>query len=281
MIICFNKRIVILDDSIYNALINEEIIYRRYSAQKSLKEREQMIRIAICDDEPSAIQSLEGQIASFFYPGNMKYSVSGFLDGEALLNSLIDRKEHFDIIFLDIQMNKINGMDAAKAIRNSAQENVFIIFVTALREYVFDAFDVSAANYLVKPVETQKLHAVLQKTVAGIIPSEKQYLILHKGSEVKKIPFCSIMYCEVVNHRVFIYEQKNTHEYAGKIDDLEQRLNDGFFRCHRSFIVNLKYVDSYKDGVAYLPSEERIPIATRRQKPFMTALLNYQRKEVR
>lgn len=240
-----------------------------------------MIKIAICDDEISAIQNLESRINSFFNSIDIKYSVSKFLDGETLLNSLIDRKEHFDIVFLDIRMNKMNGMDVAKTIRNSDQENVFIIFVTALKEYVFDAFDVRAINYLVKPVETQKLHTSLKRILADIIPSESKFLILHKGGEVKKIPFCKIMYCEVVNHRVFIYEKENTHEYGGKIDDLEKELNDDFFRCHRSFIVNLKYVDRYKAGVAYMPSAEKIPIAARRQGEFMKALLSYQRKEVR
>lgn len=240
-----------------------------------------MVKIALCDDEISAIQNLENQIHSFFHSTDTAYSISKFLDGETLLNSLIDRKNHFDIIFLDIQMCNINGMDVAKTIRNAGRENVFIIFVTALKEYVFDAFDVRAANYLVKPVETQRLHTSLKRILSDIIPSESKYLILHKGGEMKKIPFCNIMYCEAVNHRVFIYEEKNTHEYGGKIGDLEKELNDHFFRCHRSFIVNLKYVDSYKAGIAYMPSAEKIPIAARRQGAFMKALLSYQRKEVR
>lgn len=240
-----------------------------------------MIKIALCDDEISAIQTLENQINSFFYETDIKYFVSKFLDGETLLNSLIDRKEHFDIVFLDIRMNKINGMDVAKTIRNSYEKNVFIVFVTALKEYVFDAFDVRAANYLVKPVETQKLHTSLKRILSDIIPSESKYLILHKCREVKKIPFCSIMYCEVINHHIFIYEKENIHEYGRKIDDLEKELNGDFFRCHRSFIVNLKYVDRYKAGVAYMPSGEKIPIAARRQGEFMKALLSYQRKEVR
>lgn len=240
-----------------------------------------MIKIALCDDEISAIQTLENQINSFFYETDIKYFVSKFSDGETLLNSLIEGKEHFDIVFLDIRMNKINGMDVAKTIRNSYEKNVFIVFVTALKEYVFDAFDVRAANYLVKPVETQKLHSSLKRILSDIIPSESKYLILHKGREVKKIPFCSIMYCEVINHHVFIYEKENIHEYGSKIDDLEKELNIDFFRCHRSFIVNLKYVDRYKAGVAYMPSGEKIPIAARRQGEFMKALLSYQRKEVR
>lgn len=240
-----------------------------------------MIKIAICDDEISAIQSLSSQINTLFNTKAIKYSVAKFLDGESLLYKLIEQKEHFDIIFLDIQLNKISGMEVAKTIRNANPKNIFIIFVTVLKEYVFDAFDVNATNYLVKPIETQKLYITLEKIIAEIIPIESKYLLLHKGGEIKKIPFSNIMYCEVVNHRVFIYEKKNIHEYRSKIDDLAKELNEDFFRCHRSFIVNLKYVDRYKTGVAYMPSAEKVPIATRRHGEFMKALLAYQCREVR
>lgn len=240
-----------------------------------------MIKLAICDDEPSSIQNLEDQINSFFASRNIEYFVSKFSDGEALLNSLINKKEHYDIVFLDIRMNEINGMEAAKSIRNSKQGGVAIVFVTALKEYVFDAFDVSAVNYLIKPIEAQRLNTTLERITSSIISSESKYLILNRGGEVKKIPFSSIMYCEVVNHRVFIYERNNIHEYGSNIGNLEKEISSDFFRCHRSFIVNLKYVDSYKGGLAFMPSGEKIPIATRRQKEFMTALLRYQRKEVR
>lgn len=239
-----------------------------------------MIKIAVCDDEVFAVQDLSKKIKSFMDSKGFEVTLSEFFNGESLLLDIAKQKAYFDAIFLDIRMSPINGMDTAKEIRK-ADNRTNIIFVTALKEYVFDAFDVDAANYLVKPIETQKLHRTLEKVVTSVLSAADHFLTIHKNGEITKIPFTDILYCEVVNHRVFIYERRNIYEYGSKIDNLEKELSDDFFRCHRSYIVNLKYVDSYSDGVAYLSSGEKIPISTRRQPAFMKALLHYQRKEVR
>lgn len=239
-----------------------------------------MIKIAICDDEVSAIQSLSNQIRCFMESKGCEFSLVKFMNGESLLFNILEQKVHFDAIFLDIRMSKMNGMDTAKEIRR-AKNSTSIIFVTALKEYVFDAFDVNADNYLLKPIESLRLHRTLNKLIDDAFSSDTNFLTISKSGEVKKIPLADIMYCEVMNHRVFVYERNNTHEYNSKIQNLEQELTEDFFRCHRSYIVNLKYVESYSGDLAYLPSGEKIPVATRRQKAFMKALLHYQRKEVR
>lgn len=236
-----------------------------------------MIKIAICDDEIVAAEQLKHQIDLFFAADPTQYSTSLFSNGESLLQSLSCKNRDFDIIFLDIRMNRMNGMDAAKAIRHSGHEKVAIVFVTALKEYVFDAFDVNAAHYLLKPVSQEKLAALLGKIRSRLRLPGGRFLLLHKGQDLKKIPFHDILYCEVVNHRVFIYEQENTHIYGSRIDDLEKELDDSFFRCHRSFLVNLRYINSYRGGIAYLTSGEKIPVATRRQAAFMKAFLHYHR----
>lgn len=239
-----------------------------------------MIKIAVCDDEVSAVQELSDKIKLFMDSKGLEYTLSKFFSGESLLSDISIKNMYFDAVFLDIRMNQMNGMDTAKEIRK-VNNKTNIIFVTALKDYVFDAFEVDAANYLVKPIEAQKLHWTLEKLVTSVSLTADCFLTIHKSGEIKKIPFTDIMYCEVVNHHVYIYEQNSTHEYGSKIDDLEKKLTGDFFRCHRSYLVNLKYIDSYSDGFAYLPSGEKIPIATRRQQAFMKSLLHYQRKEVR
>lgn len=245
-----------------------------------LQEGDLMIKIAVCDDEVSAVQNLSDNIKSFMDSKDLKYTISKFFDSESLLLDISMKNIYFDAVFLDIKMNQMNGMDAAKEIRK-ANNKTNIIFVTALKEYVFDSFEVDAVNYLVKPIEIQKLQRTLEKLVRLVSSTDDNFIIIHKNSEITKISFSDIMYCEAVNHHIFLYERNNIHEYKSKIDDLEKELTDDFFRCHRSYIVNLKYVDSYSNGFAYLPSSERIPIAIRRQQAFMKALLHYQRREVR
>lgn len=239
-----------------------------------------MIKIAVCDDEVSAVQDLSNKIKLFMDSKGLEYTLSKFFSGESLFLDISINNVYFDAAFLDIRMNQMNGMDTAKEIRK-ASDKTSIIFVTALKEYVFDAFEVNAANYLVKPIEAQKLYRTLEKLVTSVSSIDNHFLTIHRSGEIRKVHFKDIMYCEVINHRVFLYEQNSTHEYESKIDDLEKELTDDFFRCHRSYIVNLKYVDSYSDGFAYLPSGEKIPIAIRRQQAFMKALLHNQRKEVR
>lgn len=239
-----------------------------------------MIKIAICDDEVSAVEDLCDKIKLFMNFKSLEYSLSKFFSGESLLSDIAIQNVYYDAVFLDIRMDKMNGMDTALEIRK-ANNKTNIIFVTALREYVFDAFEVNAANYLVKPIEPQKLYRTLEKVVTSASLTVSHFLTVHKNGEITKISFIDILYCEVVNHRVFLYGQNSTHEYESKIDNLEKELTDDFFRCHRSYIVNLKYVDSYSNGFAYLPSGEKIPIATRRQQAFMKALLHNQRNEVR
>lgn len=239
-----------------------------------------MLKIAVCDDEISAVRDLSRKIKAFMESRDLEYTLSQFSSGESLLSCTAARSMYFDAVFLDIRMDRINGMDTAKEIRK-INSKTDIIFVTALKEYVFDAFDVGAANYLLKPIETQKLHKTLEKLAASVSSSDAQFLMIHKSGEIVKIPFPDILYSEVVNHRVFVYERDNTYDYGAKIDDLEKKLTSDFFRCHRSYIVNMRYVESYFEGFAYLTSHEKIPIATRRQPSFMKALLHYQRKEMR
>lgn len=238
-----------------------------------------MLKIAVCDDEISAVQDLSSKIEAFMDSNGLEFTLSKFPSGESLLSCISAKNMYFDAVFLDIKMDRINGMDAAKKIRET-NDKAMIIFVTALKEYVFDAFDVGAANYLVKPIEEKKLHHTLEKLAASVSLAAYHFLMIHRNGEIVKIPCPDILYSEVVNHRVFIYERNSTYEYGAKIDDLGNQLTDDFFRCHRSYILNLKYVESYSDGFAYLTSGEKIPIATRRQPAFMKALLHYQRKEM-
>lgn len=121
-----------------------------------------MIKIAVCDDEPSAIEALVSKIKAYMSTWQMECAVSKFLDGESLLSNIGQGAHQFDVIYLDIKMKHFNGIDTAKAIRKT-DEKTFIVFVTALKEYVFDAFNVNATNFLVKPIDDNKLFFTLDK----------------------------------------------------------------------------------------------------------------------
>lgn len=238
------------------------------------------MRIAVCEDEKLAMDALVSKIQAYMDTKQRKCAILKFPDGESLLSDMQKSRSSFDAVYLDINMNRINGIDTAKAIRKT-DSKTFIVFVTALKEYVFDAFDVEAANYLLKPIDNSKLFSTLDKLSRHSDAEAGQSLVINRGVDMEKVPFENIAYCEVLNHRIFVYEKDCMHECSGKIDALEKELNVNFFRCHRSYIVNLRFVERYKDGFAYLSSKEKIPVATRRRQAFMQALLRFQRDEVR
>lgn len=239
-----------------------------------------MTKIAICDDEPLSIKELSNLITTYAREHNHKIQHTTYSSAEQFLKEIRVQNKQFDLLFLDIKMKKINGMEAAKIIRKM-DEAMIIIFVSALHEYVFDAFDVNAKGFLVKPIKKEKLYDILNKSFSKLEENLKCSLNLYHCGELEKILFKDIYYCEVQDHSVFVYEREKINQYQGKIDDLEKELNDDFFRCHRSFIVNLRFVNSYRDNMIFMQSGEKIPVAGRRQKEFWKSLLHFQRKEVR
>lgn len=235
-----------------------------------------MVSIAICDDELAILGELNKKITNYMTNKQIEYTLTMYVRGEQLLYS----NQDYDIVLLDIKMNGLNGIEIAKELQKQGRDS-YLVFITALKEYVFDAFEVSAVNYLLKPINNEKLYSTLDRIINRITVEDDKFLSLNNGKEFKKIRLDAIMYCEASNHIMFVYTINGMEQCKYKIEYMETELNENFFRCHRSYIVNFKYVLSYKEGLAFLSSGEKIPVAKRRQQEFMKALLLYQRKEVR
>ncbi len=231
-----------------------------------------MIRIALCDDDNTALHGLKQRIAAFMQKACRDYTIETFLSGESMLGC----GECFDIVFLDIKMKALNGIETAKELRRVCNRSL-IVFVTALRDYVFDAFDVSAVNYLLKPIDEVKLNATLERMLTRLDDEQGQCIMVNINGGMKRLLIAGIYYCEIVNHDVFIYSDQGTDRFQGKTLELELQLNTSFFRCHRGYIVNMRHVTGYKDGMAQMSGGERIPVSKRRHADFLKALLAYHR----
>ncbi len=236
-----------------------------------------MIKIAVCDDEQASRQDvsakLKGQLA------NEEYLIYEFSSGEQLINSVKYKGEFFHIIFLDIQMGELNGIETAKRVME-INEDAHFVFVSSYKEYVFEAFDVNAINFLLKPASKEKLEQTVAKILQRIGDS-KNYILIEEESKITKVFLHNIQYCEALNHKVFICDKENIYRYKKKLDSLEKELTDNFFRCHRSYIVNLNFVLAYENNFAHMPKGEKIPVAVRRYASFMEALLNNKREQIR
>ena len=199
------------------------------------------MQIAICDDEVFMVQILEEKIKKLL-PDAV---IDKYLSGDELIAS----GSKPDILFLDIQMPGMDGMETAKALRQD-NEDMILIFVTAAEEYVFQAFDVGAFHYLVKPFSDEKLKEVVTKAVHNIkrssrLEKDEKYIMVQTAGSHKKIFLRDIVYAEVYNRKVIIHTRSTDIEYYGKLQELSDMAGTDFFRTHRAYLVHFKYVEKY------------------------------------
>lgn len=232
-----------------------------------------MIRIAICDDEAPT----RTYLASLIRAQNCPCEVVEYASAS---DCLADRRE-IDLILLDIELNANgpDGMALARQIRedNSAAQPV-IVFVTGYEQYVFDAFDVGAFQYLLKPVEEGKFAQVFARAVSQIRTTREKTartLTLQSAGVSRTVPLDSIYYIESSNHKVVLRLKEGEFSCYGKIRDLEAELGDQFCRVHKGYLVNLAYVEGYSKTELTLTNGEKLLISKYKYQDFVKAYLRF------
>lgn len=231
-----------------------------------------MLLIAVCDDIPIECADIAKQIETILKQSNTDFMIKKFFGGLELIQS----RESFDIIFLDIKMPNINGMELAKKIRKQGWQSL-IIFITSASEYVFDAFDVEAFQYLLKPIQNDKLKNVLEKATKKMqIDANIDFLMISANRQIQKVFLKDILYIESIGRIAKIHCNNGTLETYEQIGILEDKLSDKFFfRCHKCFLVNLNFVDAFNKTEVRLENGEKIMLAKRRYEDFQKAILSY------
>ena len=234
-----------------------------------------MIRIAICDDEANTRAYLSSLIRAQSCPCEIvEYASAG--------DCLADTQE-LDLLFLDIELapsgSGLDGMALARTIRErTTGPQPVIIFVTGYERYVFDAFDVGAFQYLLKPVDEEKFAQVFTRAVAQIGTAREKpgpVLTLQSANASKTVPLDSICYIESSNHKVELHLKDGVFACYAKIGDLEVELQDQFFRIHKGYLVNLSYVDGYSKSEVTLTHGERLLLSKYKYQDFVKAYLHF------
>lgn len=235
------------------------------------------MQIAICDDEKEIRDVLAEKIRGI-YPGA---ALSFYESGEALLLS----GGGADIVLLDIQMSGKDGMETAREFRRSHKHTV-LIFVTAFEDYVFQAFDVGAFHYLVKPFDDKKFEEVLQKAVGALAERKNReagdaasLLITTGGKHVAVNPE-EIVYAEVFDRKVLLHTVHEDIEYYGKLKELEAKAGEDFYRSHRAYLVNFNYVRKYDATTIYLEKGQAL-MAKQNYQDFVKQYLRYNQRKGR
>ncbi|MCM1268536.1 MAG: LytTR family DNA-binding domain-containing protein [Bacteroidales bacterium] len=234
-----------------------------------------MLWIAVCDDAVRECSKTAGMIREILEERKVPCTIRQFYSGQELLRS----SESFDMIFLDIIMEGLDGMRTAQIIRQKAYGKL-LIFLSASREYVFDAYDVEAFQYLLKPIDKKKLKRVLQRAVSKTEEKSQAFMVVSRDRQRKKLLLDDIFYFEIRGRVIEAHGAGGVFSFYEQIGRLERELlGKGFFRCHKSYLVNFKYVDGYNRQELILDNGERIAIAKRRYEAFCGEFLTYMRKK--
>ncbi len=158
-----------------------------------------MIRIAICDDEKHMSDHIRSFVSDFFRKKNREISLRMFSSGEELLSY----SGQIDILFLDIQMKDMDGMETARKLRAN-QYRGFLVFITVLKEMVFQSFEVQTYDYLVKPVDKNQFEKTMERLYASMQNASEDSLMVQKGHEGRIIAKDQIIFCEIIDRKIYL-----------------------------------------------------------------------------
>ncbi len=228
------------------------------------------MEIAIADDE----KVIRDYICSLIKKQYPEYNLSAYGTGEELLAA----EKSFDIIFLDIHMEGMNGIETAKKLREKSDDTI-IIFITALKEYVFEAFDLYAFHYLLKPIDEKKLSEVLKKATEAVKHSKSNRLFI-KTKNIT-IDQSDIIYIESRGKKanIHIVGKNKPIEIYASMDEFEKQLSESFYRCHRAYIVNMSYISQYDNESITVLNGERVYLTKKKYGEFVKAYMWYLQNE--
>lgn len=231
-----------------------------------------MIKIAICDDERRFVDQIRDILEEYCEEiGQMVY-IERFYDGRMLLDQYSCR---FDMIFLDIRMPQIDGMEAAKRIRGR-DPDVTIIFLTSILDRAIDGYRVKAANYLKKPVKKEQLIHEIDVWIENTRMKKQECLLVDNKEGQFRIPIGSISYVETYGRNLLIHTEKQEIVCYKKLKQIKERLEPyGFAQSHKSILVNMSYVNNIEGNEIILITEDKLQVSRSMKKEFMQQLAVY------
>ena len=204
-----------------------------------------MIKIAFCDDDLSVLKELSILMDRYRVERNQDITYAAFHSPLELLAE-VERGTELDIIFLDVLMPGQNGISTAKEIRKY-DTLVKIIYLTSSAEYAVDSYSVGAYFYQLKPIWQESFYRLMDSVLSECRRNEEKSLILRSKSGITRMDLDKLQYCEVMGRTLLFHRQDGVVlDSAGRLDDLCEQLKDYdcFIRCHRSYLVNLAYVQN-------------------------------------
>ncbi len=239
-----------------------------------------MIHVAVCDDEPEIVQKINDYINHFLTDNNQSFTVENYYSGETLVSA----KKKYDLIFLDIEMKELNGIDAAQAIR-SEDVDVKIVYITSYTDYWRRAYKVHAFDFVSKPFSDEDIHNVLRDFLRIYNTENEKTVELRTADGAVVLKIKDILYFYIKDkekRKVIVNTSHGEYVTTENLKEIYEKLDsEEFYKAHKSCIVNLRYVQSMtknNGGSIIMTDGTSIPLAIKKQNEFLYLLSKQLRK---
>lgn len=235
------------------------------------------IEIVLVDDEQLQLDYMEDLLGQAVKQLDIEVELHQYLSGEAFLFALADHPT-WDLAFLDVEMEALNGMEVARIVREKAPQ-LSLVFATAYAEYAIEGYEVQALDYLLKPINVEKIVRVLKRFLEKQ-PEDAAYTIVESDGESIRLNLEDILYVEASKREVIIYLSDNILNINMSLSDFIELVDERFVLTHRSYLVNLEHISRLLRQDVELSNDEKIPLSRRRTKEVQTAFIAYYRGSV-
>ena len=236
-----------------------------------------MLRIGICDDVYDARLVLRSALERALEARHIQGQFFEFSSGEGLLGWLEHHAGELDLVFLDMEMGELDGMETARRLR-AADAGLQLVFVTGYADHVFDGYSVGALGYLLKPPTAEQLEAVLDRAQAALVRDLDRAYICRSGDIRYRIPIANILYFVSDRRQVTCVTEGRDYTFYGKLDGVAEEVGDGFVRIHQRYLVRSGAVDRIEGSEVVLRDGQRLPVSRSCQQSALLALTRAERE---
>lgn len=231
-----------------------------------------MLKLIVCDDEPVICEAIQNMLTRFSEECGIPLDVSTCESGEKLLEMITP---DVDILLLDIRMGELSGMDAARKIREK-NSNICMIFVTTMTQYALEGYKVHAFGFLKKPLTYAQLRLQMLDAVQMLKSRIPESITVKSGNDTWRLDLDKLYYMEIYGHDIHAVCTDQTITCYGSLSDFERMLTPkGFYRCHKSFLVNLRYIRQIGMTQIFMTDGSVVPVSKYRKRDLSEAFARY------